>query len=275
MDRSPSVERRYDEAKSARCVTTCAWPVTCQDFSAGTEYSFPPHAHAHPHVCFVIEGVLIERDGRGRRRLPAGVGRLSPAGDTHELAIGDARPLRCLIVSIDAARLRDSGERFPDGRRYVAGPGISDLARRLIVELRSPDDASPIALEMLGLETAALADVTSGTRIDATPRWLDRVRDRLRDDLGSVPTLEELARDAGVSRAHLARTFRARYGCTIGQFVRGQRLETARSLILGTDTPLATVACEAGFADQSHMTRLFGSRFGHPPGRLRALRRHA
>jgi AraC family transcriptional regulator len=272
IDRAPSVQRRCDEAESFRCVTTSAWPVICEDFSAGTEYRLHPHSHEHPHVCFVIEGVLNERDRRRWRRLSAGAGRLSPPGDMHHLSIGDSQPLRCLILSIDAESLGESGKHVADARRYVTGPGVSELASRLLCELGSLDDASPISLEMLGLEAAALTDGAPGPRIDALPSWLERVRDRVRDDLRSVPTLEELARDAGVSRSHLARTFRARYGYTIGQFVRGQRLETARRLVLRTDLPLATVAYQVGFADQSHMTRLFGSRFGQPPGRLRARR---
>lgn len=275
--RSAAAERRRDETESARCVTTSAWPVTCEDFRAGPNHRFDVHAHEQPHVCFVVAGTLVERHGRDRRRVQAGGGRLSPAGDTHELSVGDGRRLRCLVVSIAPGALDFPDGFAPEGRRYLDGPGVAGLARRLLDELASPDDASPISLEMLGIEAAALAGVPgvpgpSRDRVGTTPPWLERVRERVRDDLRSVPTLDELARDAGVSRAHLARAFRRRYGYTIGQFVRGERLETARRLLLRTKTPLATVACEAGFADQSHMTRLVGSRFGHPPGRLRALR---
>ena len=274
IDRSPVADRRCERAKSARCVTTSTWPVTCEDFRAGTGYRFGTHTHEQPHVCFIIEGTLVERDGRRRRRMPAGAGRLSPAGDTHELAVGDGRPLRCLVLSIAPDGFDESDETLRDGRRYVAGPGVSDLARRLLAELRLLDDVSPIALEMLATEAAALGAGSPGSRVGPTPPWLEHVRDRVRDDLRLVPTLADLARDAGVSRAHLARTFRMRYGYTIGSFVRGQRLETARRLILHTELPLATVAYQAGFADQSHMTRLVRSRFGIPPGRLRD-RRHS
>jgi AraC family transcriptional regulator len=134
---------------------------------------------------------------------------------------------------------------------------------------------SPVCLELLALEAAALNANPHRLETLATPGWLERVRDRVRDDTRAVPTLAELANDAGVSRAHLARMFRARFGCTIGQYVRGQRLEVARRLILRTETPLSAVAFEAGFADQSHMTRSVTMRFGAPPGRLRAQRRSA
>jgi len=262
-------------------VTTTSWPVVCEDFSALADHRFEKHTHGEPHICLVVAGTLLERDGRGGRRMPAGSARLSPAGDAHDLAIAGGDSLRCLVVSIAPDALAGAGVSSPDGRRYAEGAGVAQLAQRLLAELRSLDDASPVSLEMLGLEAMALAGDGRGARgigdapierVGPAPRWLERVRERVRDDLRSVPTLAELAREAGVSRAHLARTFRARYGYTVGQFVRGERLERARRLILRTDTPLATVAFEAGFADQSHMTRLVGSRFGLPPGRLRASR---
>lgn len=268
-ERSPCVERNLVVLPTARCVTTVAWPVVYEDFFAQPHHRFAQHAHESLHVCLVIDGTLLERDGRRRHRLANGSGRISPAGDAHELAILDDRPLRCLVLSLAPECLGDTGGTASDSRRYIAGPGVTDLAGRLLGELRVLDDSSPISLEMLALEAVALT--SPNERIDATPSWLRRVRERVLDDLRSVPSLEELARDAGVSRAYLARTFKGRYGLTIGQFVRSQRLDTARRLILQTEMPLASIAYEAGFADQSHMTRLVGSRFGLPPGRLRAL----
>lgn len=269
-ERSPSAARRSHQMASARCETTSAWPVTCDEFTAAPNHQFAPHAHEQPHVCFVLGGTLIERDGRRPNRMPAGVARLSPAGDAHDLAVGDGSPLRCLVLSVDAAVIDDPRGLARDGRRYCEGPGVRSLAERMLGELRADDDASPISLEMLAIETAALGWHARGPVVSETPPWLVRVCERLRDDPNTLPALDELAHEAGVGRSSLARAFRLRYGCTIGQYVRSRRLEVARRLVLGSETPLATVALESGFADQSHMTRLFAARFGMPPGRLRS-----
>lgn len=270
--RPVSVECRRTELRAARSLTATAWPVACEDFAAEPGFDFPTHAHAEAHACFVIDGLLIERDGEMARRMPAGTGRLSPGGDEHRLTVGPGG-VHCLVLEIAGDFFDGSEATFPEDRRYVTGPAVKGIARRLIGELRAADDVSPVCLELLAIEAAALSSPSPGPAIPSTPEWLERVRDRIRDDLRSVPSLAELARDAGVSRARLARVFRARYGYTIGQYVRGQRLEAARRLILRTGTPLSAVAYEAGFADQSHMTRAIASRFGTPPGRLRTSQR--
>jgi AraC family transcriptional regulator len=77
-----------------------------------------------------------------------------------------------------------------------------------------------------------------------------------------------LAREAGVHRVHLARTFRDHFGVPITEYARQLRLQAAGRL-LADDLPLAGVAARAGFADQSHLTRVMHEAWGITPGALR------
>ena len=59
--------------------------------------------------------------------------------------------------------------------------------------------------------------------------------------------------------------------------VRRLRIEYAKIQLLRTDEPLAAIAVDSGFADQSHFTRTFARVEGTTPGRFRsrrACRRH-
>ena len=49
-----------------------------------------------------------------------------------------------------------------------------------------------------------------------------------------------------------------------------QRLARARALLSRTDAPLLGIAASCGFADQSHMNRVFKKRVGQTPGQFRA-----
>lgn len=63
------------------------------------------------------------------------------------------------------------------------------------------------------------------------------------------------------------RAFAKVFGVTPYAYVVERRLLNARRLIVSGE-PLASAALEAGFADQSHMHRLFVRRYGYTPGAL-------
>lgn len=94
---------------------------------------------------------------------------------------------------------------------------------------------------------------------------LQAVRDRLADTGMPAPSLGELATLAGSSRFQLLRRFTRRHGLPPHAWLLQQRLEQARRLVRDGQG-LAEAALQAGFADQSHMTRLFSRQFGYTPG---------
>ena len=82
-----------------------------------------------------------------------------------------------------------------------------------------------------------------------------------------------LARDvrlAGVHPSHLAHTFRARLGTSVGEYVRRLRVEWAAERLGDSDAPISAIAIQAGFSDQSHLTREMVRRLGVSPARLRS-----
>ena len=92
------------------------------------------------------------------------------------------------------------------------------------------------------------------------------------DDRRTVVRSAELEAVSGLGRYELARQFRAAHGTSPYRYSLMRRLDFARSR-LGSGTPLAELALEAGFADQAHFTRMFRSAFGLTPGRYSSLRR--
>ena len=79
----------------------------------------------------------------------------------------------------------------------------------------------------------------------------------------------ELAQTVGVHPTYLARAFRAQYGLSVGEYGRRLRLAWAAAELARGDTPLAEIAASAGFADQSHFTRVFKTHLGSTPARYR------
>jgi len=98
---------------------------------------------------------------------------------------------------------------------------------------------------------------------------LSLVCDRLADAPLDAPTLSELAALAGLGKFQLLRRFKKAYGTTPHDWLLQRRADRARGLIR-QGFGLAEAAASTGFADQSHMTRVFMRRFGFTPGAWRA-----
>lgn len=87
----------------------------------------------------------------------------------------------------------------------------------------------------------------------------------MEDDPLSDWSLSELADACGLSRFQLVRSFARNTGFTPHAFLLHRRILLARRLIAG-GMALADAAAASGFADQSHMTRVFTRKYGVAPG---------
>ena len=95
---------------------------------------------------------------------------------------------------------------------------------------------------------------------------LRRVGAYIDKHIGDRISLDELAREAGVSRFHFARQFRLSTGESPMGFLRRVRIERSKSILQTRDSTIAEVAARLGFSDQSHFTRIFGRLVGVSPG---------
>jgi len=82
-------------------------------------------------------------------------------------------------------------------------------------------------------------------------------------------SLAVLAQQVGFSPYHFTRLFRQATGESPHQFVMRQRIERAQHLLQEADLPLAHIALESGFANQSHLTQAFKRHLGLTPAAYR------
>jgi AraC family transcriptional regulator len=234
-------------------------------------FKVPRHAHDLTSFYLVLEGSLTEFSGRNRRECRMNSVTFTPSGEIHGYTFHD-RGGRCFLVELTSGwheRLSIAG--IAGWPAFVADHGeVTYLAARLYAEFRHEDNISPLSVEGLGLEILAAFSRAGKNEDKPLPTWLRLVRDIMQDRFLETITLSELAGQAGVHPVHLARTFRKHYRCSMGEYQRRLRVEHASRRLVSSIHPLASIALEAGFADQAHFCRVFKSHTGLTPSRYRA-----
>jgi AraC family transcriptional regulator len=233
------------------------------------------HTHERACVAVMLEGSFDLRfTAKSYPCLPHTVF-TEPAGEAHANFIG-AAGAHVVVVQPNPARaelLRPFAPLLERAtHRYHAG--MTERASQLARELDRIDDLSALAAE--GLVLDMLVDLTRleiGWR-HQPPRWLLQARELVHARFAEPLKVAELAHEVGVHPAHLARCFRTQFKLSLGSYVRRLRLEWAARELVRSPTPLAELALDAGFADQSHFTRFFKRRFGLPPSAYRRLKQH-
>jgi AraC family transcriptional regulator len=235
-----------------------------------SDYVQQPFAPELPYLAFVLDGTLVKSFRSRTLSLEPATGLTMPVGATHSARFG-RRGARIMIVKPNAVTSRVA--EYFDRLVELRGGGLRWLAWRLADELRASDTAAPLAAEGLALELLAgtRREALAGRTAIRAPVWLNAAEELLRARLGECVRLGELADLIGVHPVHLARAFRARYGVSVGEYGRRLRLEWAAAELARSDTPLALIAARAGFADQSHFTRIFKEHIGATPGAYRRV----
>jgi transcriptional regulator GlxA family with amidase domain len=91
------------------------------------------------------------------------------------------------------------------------------------------------------------------------------VEDRYRTPL----EVSELARIACLSESQFRKRFVKLFKISPSKFINRIRVQTAAKLLLSSDAPIAEIALQCGFCDQSYFTRQFAHFFGLTPKRYR------
>ncbi|NJD26699.1 MAG: helix-turn-helix transcriptional regulator [Chloroflexi bacterium] len=101
-------------------------------------------------------------------------------------------------------------------------------------------------------------------------RLVRRTIELMAGDPSAPLDLRSLAHRVGVSPYHLSRTFRRVVGLTLSRYHARLRVRAAiEGLLAGV--PIAALAQEAGFADQSHLAHAVRAELDLTPGQLRRL----
>lgn len=236
---------------------------------------FQGNAYAmHRHDTYAIGRTLagVQRFSYRRSRrdsLPGNTIVLHP-DEAHDGQAGTGEGFHYRMMYVQPALFQEilGGRALPfvDGG-LTTDPGVASAAETLLRHVGQPFEPleQSDALTELAHALAAVAGMPR-ERGKGDYSAARRARDYLHANFTRVVTLEEVETATGRDRWSLSHDFRAFYGTSPYRYLTMRRLDAVRRMLL-SGTSLANAAADAGFSDQSHMTRHFLKTFGITPGR--------
>lgn len=256
------------------CISRCGVQGV-QAVVADTTHTFGRHMHDQYGIGLIVRGAQKSLSGRGIVEAQAGDIITVNPGEVHDGTPLSESGRAWLMLYFDPAALADAIKDLTEGvseNAELSRPTIRDpvsatcffpLFRAMTDELGGHSEIE--ARENLLLLLARLMAIGDQKPVRGTPRGISLARARIDDDPSSSLSLCELAQIGGISQFQLVRGFSKTTGLTPHAYLIQRRLQRVRNQIAAGMT-LADAAQASGFADQSHMTRLFVRTYGLSPG---------
>ncbi len=206
-------------------------------------HSYVPHWHDAFTVALVAAGCeRVQLAGTERHVAPGDVFLLNP-GEIHDGEAFDAN------IGWDFRVF------------YLAAEVLEEAAE----DLRGAGDRKGIFEESIITDRSS----SNGRELKAmiAPLSLERTREYLQAKWAKAVSLDELAEVAGLSRFHLLREFRKRYGLPPHAYQLQLRILRAKEMLF-LGMPPGDVALKVGFYDQAHFTHALKRYVGVSPGRI-------
>jgi len=157
----------------------------------------------------------------------------------------------------------------PAARQPVWSAAIASIETELAERKEGYRQAALAHLTLLLIDVARLAgDVVGDLKRSGEPLLAEvfAVIDRNR---GEATSLRDVARELGVTPGHLTTVVRQRTGRTVQDWIIERRMAEARSLLSGTELPVAEVARRVGMSDPGYFSRQFRRTHGTSPRKWR------
>lgn len=253
-----------------------------------TQHRFERHSHETYSIGVTRSGVQTFACRGARHASLAGDVILFNPDEPHDGSRGTEAGFGYSMLYVDAALVhawvgdRDAAgggahDRTSMATRYFKAPLVHDPEGALLLQqavaavaerqesLHGEERTAAAMVALLGRH-GELRRPWAATGLDAGRQRMALVREYLDAHFADDVTVETLATQAGLSRAHLTRAFTATYGMAPHAYLNMVRIRQAQAA-LRQGHAVADVAAACGFADQSHLTRRFKGQVGMAPGR--------
>lgn len=167
-----------------------------------------------------------------------------------------------------------------DRDRYTCSGGVAPLELMLhLIETKLGTRIARLVSEQFIVDRIRTANdrqyVPLRAQVGAAHQSLIAVAELMEANIENPLPLEEISRQAGISRRQIERLFKQHVQCVPKRYYLEMRLRRARELLLQTAMPIMAVSTACGFQSPPHFSKCYRNQFGHPPIAERKLRTRA
>lgn len=245
-----------------RCtVSTAGLLIGLTDYN--NEQSAPVlHSHENLHLSFGLTGQMAV----GRKSHSGLTTRIEQfsyvrAGEQHQTLLISPTG-RNINLELEPQFLKRYELEESDFEKLTATPGASVVMLRLYKELHFQGNGFSDSIDMLilSLFQRQLLNAKNGV-----PRWTHIVREFLSDNWNREISLQQIGQVAEIHPVTVSKYFARYFGCSLGEYRRRLKIESALQLMNSTDKSLTEIAYLCDFFDQSHFIRAFKEATGVSP----------
>jgi len=249
------------------------------------------HAHTEMEIMYAVSGRCIINLEERSILLQEGDYIFLDSLVPHSLSVDRGSPCRLLnleIILVEAtgmlrlvnlqqenafSRLRES--RLPvfntRDEEGAVKDGILTLHRLLRQEVPPLEVAFQLSLLFLEMGRQHFLDRKRKPKL--TPPYVKRALAFIAENFDQELSIDSVAEVAGISKAHLQRSFSKYNDCTIIGAINRLRLDKARFLLVTSELPVVEIANEVGFSSRQYFSGLFTREIGVSPATYRMRQR--
>lgn len=237
-------------------------------------FNFPLHLHSHMELAYIVEGETIISVNYSKKELKKGDMVLCFPNDVHSYSsISDCK-LMIIVFSPDIVRSYFSkclGKTLADP--FFEKDSFDEEINYLLNMLLAEDlkDRNQYVIKGLLYSIFGKLDkifvFKDGKQLHDTTiqKLLRYIGSRFYENI----TLENTAKDLGFSKFHISRIFNHKIGEQFNDYINKLRINMAQSLLVTTDSNIATIALECGFESIRNFNRVFKTYSGMTPTEFR------
>ena len=272
-------------------------------------YIEPHRVSSLADMLFMITAYAEQRDSEDLRLLEQTSARyneifstiqdMKSGARTQEYPLETEKRLQRYIASGDKAGAQRALNEILGAIFFAAGADLAAIKMRitelLVLLSRAAIDGGAEPSQIFGLSRDFLTEINGFKTLDDLSIWLSGILSSFTGMVFAVPetkhtdtiqkvmeyvnanymkriTLNDISEHVSFSVSYLSRIFKEEKGLSLSAYINEVRIRNAKSMLLGSDIPLSSLAYCCGFDDQSYFSKVFKKLTGATPGKYREKR---